>query len=141
MLRTTLVHAARLHPCVAPSTLVPLISQRTFSHSAPRLNSLTAPKTNEQAHTGTEGPHIRTHLFCRLCSTMMFNEVCLLVGDLAARPSADAERSTPKPPTGNTTDEVLYRGDWVLFHPVYAPDELKSVEVSCCFSCVVSRGC
>ncbi|EIM85890.1 alternative oxidase [Stereum hirsutum FP-91666 SS1] len=59
----------------------------------------------------------------------MFNEVCLLVGDLAARPSADAERSTSKPPTGNTTDEVLYRGDWVLFHPVYAPDELKSVEV------------
>ena len=24
----------------------------------------------------------------------------------------------------------MVRGDWVLFHPVYTPDELKAVEVS-----------
>lgn len=27
----------------------------------------------------------------------------------------------------------LVRGDWVLFHPVYSPEELRAVEVSSIF--------
>ena len=31
-------------------------------------------------------------------------------------------------PVSPTTAEEV-RGDWVLFHPVYTPEELRSVEV------------
>jgi hypothetical protein len=38
----------------------------------------------------------------------------------------DAGDLLPSP----TTPTQLIKGDWVLFHPVYTPDELKAVEVS-----------
>jgi hypothetical protein len=31
-------------------------------------------------------------------------------------------------PPPSTAQEI--KGDWVLFHPVYSPEELKAVEVS-----------
>lgn len=32
------------------------------------------------------------------------------------------------PPPSSSTQQI--NGDWVLFHPVYSPEELKAVEVS-----------
>jgi hypothetical protein len=32
---------------------------------------------------------------------------------------------------GVSTVPTMIRGDWVLFHPVYTPEELKAVEVCC----------
>jgi hypothetical protein len=29
----------------------------------------------------------------------------------------------------------MFKGDWVLFHPVYTPQELKAVEVAMLISC------
>lgn len=47
-------------------------------------------------------------------------------GDLAG---ADSSQALTKP-DGVSTVPTMVRGDWVLFHPVYTPEELKAVEVS-----------
>jgi ubiquinol oxidase len=36
-------------------------------------------------------------------------------------------------PDGVSTVPTMVRGDWVLFHPVYTPEELKAVDVSSVF--------
>jgi len=49
---------------------------------------------------------------------------------------ASGDNSSPAltKPDGVSTVPTMVRGDWVLFHPVYTPEELKAVEVSALLS-------
>ncbi|KAI9509185.1 alternative oxidase-domain-containing protein, partial [Russula earlei] len=73
------------------------------------IDDLPSKETREPLHKGAEGPHISP-----------FSS-----SSTRARDNGDAGDLLPSPtaPTQNVN------GDWVLFHPVYTPDELKAVEV------------
>jgi hypothetical protein len=36
-----------------------------------------------------------------------------------------------KKPDAVSTVPTMVRGDWVLFHPVYTPEEMRAVQVRC----------
>ncbi|KAH8104573.1 AOX, alternative oxidase mitochondrial precursor [Cristinia sonorae] len=75
-------------------------SRRTFVYSAPRMDpALTSKPIDAKATIGTEGPHKK---------------------DLPPPSLAAAKGSS-------AVEEI--KGDWVLFHPVYTPDELHAVQV------------
>ncbi|PCH40100.1 mitochondrial alternative oxidase [Wolfiporia cocos MD-104 SS10] len=102
MLRTTLIHTLPASRGVAATSV--LASRRTFMVCAPRLNILTTKKADQPVAVGAEGPHRRDSL------------------------SAPPEAVHSKDQAGALiTPEI--KGDWVLFHPVYSPEELKSVDV------------
>lgn len=61
---------------------------------------------------GTEGPHISESQLCNVC--------------LCADPMSENVSSVPAKVDAH--DE--FKGDWVLFHPVYSPEELHAVTVS-----------
>ena len=93
---------------------------RTLSMTRPLENSLTATKSHQEAVS----PHKRT-------LTSFF------IADNIDRQSFIDDSSLP-PPTGTTdlqkpgavsTVPKKFRGDWVLFHPVYTREELTSVQV------------
>lgn len=44
-------------------------------------------------------------------------------------PAASGSQALTRP-DGVSTVPTMVRGDWVLFHPVYTPEELKAVDVS-----------
>ncbi|KAJ7609661.1 AOX, alternative oxidase mitochondrial precursor [Roridomyces roridus] len=46
-----------------------------------------------------------------------------------SRPHEPAPASSLTKPDGVSTVPTMVRGDWVLFHPVYTPEEVKAVEV------------
>jgi hypothetical protein len=107
LLRTTLLYSAARHR--------PLIFRCALKGSAYRStpvahihtgkvdqNSLIKKRTNEEAATGSEGFHR---------------------ADLAVSKKALTE------PDAVSTVPAEVRGDWVLFHPVYSPEELRSVEI------------
>ncbi|KAI0917335.1 hypothetical protein AcW1_007450 [Taiwanofungus camphoratus] len=77
------------------------VTRRHFASGVPLLNSepLTKKATDEKAIAGVEGPH---------------------------RKDSKAEHLT-KEDAVSTVPEM--KGDWVLFHPVYSPEELRSVEI------------
>lgn len=62
------------------------------------------------SHKGVEGPHI--------------NACCLVI--IRAYAHNDAGDLLPS----ITTPTQQVNGDWVLFYPVYTPEELKTVEAS-----------
>ncbi|KAF5360399.1 hypothetical protein D9756_004761 [Leucocoprinus leucothites] len=78
--------------------------RRTITSSSSQKNSL----TDSTSHKAATGPHYQ-------------------------------DRATPATPSGGpseltktsaaTTVPTMVRGDWVLFHPVYSPEELKAVQV------------
>ena len=73
---------------------------------------------------GVEGLHQRMH---RPCAAIVY----LLQPD---PPHLDDSKALTIPDPSKQTHELLpassvLRGDWVLFHPVYTPEELKAVEV------------
>jgi len=55
------------------------------------------------------------------------------------KPSSNETTSELKKPNAVSTVPKKFRGDWVLFHPVYTPDELKSVQVRLCDCVPVSK--
>ena len=77
-------------------------------------------KTDEKSTLGpgAEGPHIST-LESSSVSGAMANTV---IEDLP-----------PKAPVPVSPTDNAIKGDWVLFHPVYTPEELRSVEVRSIF--------
>ncbi|KAJ4482212.1 mitochondrial alternative oxidase [Lentinula aciculospora] len=87
-----------------------LTASRSFSSNARRYNDL----TDRQAKAAAVGPHKRDTSSPSLSVAAIHN-----IGDISHQN------------TGN-------HGDWVLFHPVYTPEELKAVEVlhreATCFS-------
>ncbi|KAJ3568113.1 hypothetical protein NP233_g5925 [Leucocoprinus birnbaumii] len=95
--------------------------RRTIASSSSQQNSL----TDATAHQKATGPHYR-----------MFPPPPILNNDLKESPE---DRATPaKPgvdpseltkPSAASTVPTMVRGDWVLFHPVYSPEELKAVQV------------
>ncbi|KZT12063.1 AOX, alternative oxidase mitochondrial precursor [Laetiporus sulphureus 93-53] len=100
----TLPAARTLHPSlyvVASRGPSYVLAQRAFTTGTPLFNSLTTKPTNEKASVGVEGLHKR---------------------DKTAEDSVTKENGTSDVPS-------VIKGDWVLFHPVYKPDELRSVEV------------
>ncbi|KAI0770292.1 alternative oxidase [Fomes fomentarius] len=74
-------------------------TKRSLTTSGPRPNIMTAKQTNEKSQLG---------------------------------PGAEGPHIKDLPPMSSTavtpTDQEIH-GDWVLFHPVYSPEELRSVEV------------
>lgn len=42
----------------------------------------------------------------------------------------DEKKGALTTPDATSTVPTMVRGDWVLFHPVYSPEELKAVEVT-----------
>ncbi|KAH9936323.1 alternative oxidase-domain-containing protein [Fomitopsis serialis] len=79
---------------------LPSVARRTFVSNIPRLNVLTGKKATEPASVGAEGPHRR---------------------DKVPSPPKREEVATGVPST--------IKGDWVLFHPVYTSEELRSVDI------------
>lgn len=80
--------------------------------------------STKQSHQEATSPHKREHSYQSL--------VCLLISVLVPEELSDS--SSPRTSALTKHDAVstipdMVRGDWVLFHPVYKPDELKAVEV------------
>lgn len=74
---------------------------RALIHSGqPNNNSLTKKRINEESATGSESFHIKT-----------------------------SQQGLTTPGAVSTLPSTIFRGDWVLFHPVYSQEELKAVEV------------
>lgn len=129
LLKTTLVRASP-HVCCtgilrAGSSRAPNLgttfAKRALIHTGQSPNnSLTRKRINEESTTGTEGfhrsetdPSTNTSLY----SCNSFSE------DI---PTSNQGLTTPD---AVSTLPTIVRGDWVLFHPVYSPEELKAVEV------------
>jgi len=49
--------------------------------------------------------------------------------DSAGHPANASETTAITQPGAVSTVPTMVRGDWVLFHPVYTPEELRAVEV------------
>ncbi|KAL4250076.1 Alternative oxidase [Abortiporus biennis] len=82
-----------------------LAARRSFSSTIPSYQpSLTKKPVDEKATVGTEGPHKQD------------------------MPPASSGSALTKDDAVSTIPTMV-KGDWVLFHPVYTPQELKSVEV------------
>jgi hypothetical protein len=79
------------------------MSRRTFLTSAPRYVVLT--NNEAKAHTSKHE----------------------ILSNADTPPSTSSEILTKA--DGVSTVPTMFKGDWVLFHPVYTPQELKSVEV------------
>ncbi|KAH0831929.1 alternative oxidase [Lanmaoa asiatica] len=112
---STLVRiAVRQHPLISRSALVRCIYSSTPNvYITPRFaghfhtgttdhNSLVKKRPNEQADVGTEGFHTKDKKALQSALTQV-----------------DAVSTVPQ--------EI--RGDWVLFHPVYSQEEMRSVEI------------
>ncbi|KAF8133642.1 alternative oxidase [Boletus edulis] len=107
---STLVRIARRHPLIirpaltrcAPDLYLPRFVGRFHSGTTDHSDSLAKKGPNEQADIGTEGFHTKD----KKALSSVFTQ-------------ADAVTTVPQ--------EV--RGDWVLFHPVYSEEEMKSVEI------------
>ncbi|KAG6376958.1 alternative oxidase [Boletus reticuloceps] len=112
---STLVRIARRHPLIirpalirctypcAPDLYLPRFAGRFHSGTTDH-NSLAKKRLNEQADIGTEGFHTKDK---KALSSVLTQ--------------ADAVSTVPVPQD--------LRGDWVLFHPVYSEEEMKSVEI------------
>lgn len=125
--------AVRQHPLIFRSALLRCANASTPDFFvAPRFaapfhsgitdhNSLAKKRPTEQGDVGTEGFHTSTRFI--LCGRSFL--IRYITEDKKAAQSAltqvDAVSTVPQ--------EV--RGDWVLFHPVYSQEEMKSVEVHC----------
>ena len=112
--RATIATRYHLAPVYIPSA-VGLNATRSFSTALPRYASLTTKPTDVKAGKGTEGSH--KSKFPR--SLPLLPRLTFFTEDVTATIS---EESTDVP--------SVVKGDWVLFHPVYSPSELKAVEVS-----------
>lgn len=102
---------------VAPSLLG--AQRRAFMRGVPAWNNLTSKRTDEEISVGTEGPHNRTQLLYGLNVSII--DRLDLVDRVSSTPVQLGQTDSKLP------DEI--KGDWVLFHPVYSPAELHSVEV------------
>jgi hypothetical protein len=82
-------------------------------------------------HSRREEETRRNSLVWRACIEVRFPDPTIsflidaLIDDMSSQ--TEVKGSTTGIPV-STTDSV--RGDWVLFHPVYTPEELKSVQAS-----------
>ncbi|KAL0960656.1 hypothetical protein HGRIS_005684 [Hohenbuehelia grisea] len=107
---------ASLNPCLVPICRRTVIAtatkagvvRRAFMSSPYRLNSL----TSDAAQTGATTPHKKQQVSTSTTETV-----------------APKEETSITTPTAVSTVPTMIRGDWVLFHPVYTPEELKAVEV------------
>lgn len=88
--------------------LVP-VARRQMT-TGPAIDKLSSKGTQDPLHKGVEGPHI--------------SACCYHTGMYSTHNDAGDLLPSPTPPTQHI------KGDWVLFHPVYTPDELKAVKVS-----------
>jgi hypothetical protein len=102
MLRTQILRSSPLlfRPLLATCNESASLRARSLATSAIRYNNLKSGRPDEQVKKGSEGPH-RTQ-----APTVQ-----------VAAPVHTSVTSTPM------------TGDWVLFHPVYTPEELRAVEV------------
>jgi hypothetical protein len=100
------------HPCLPKNIHV-------FKQPTSRLDGLNRPK-------GATERHYRTPLFSFL----------YLIGMISYDGIKD--RVTPVTSTGELSEltkksaadtVAIVRGDWVLFHPVYTPEEMKAVKL------------
>ena len=101
-------------PLCTSARAAPLLlsaTRRGFASSVARLNELSTPSTSEPVAPGTEGRHISTY--------------ALLVLGIESK---NAPENVPATVKNDAHDE--FKGDWVLFHPVYSPEELHAVTVS-----------
>lgn len=108
-------HSTRVYAPLLMTAAANVVRRRiTTAGGAPvNTDKLNSKGTKEPLHQGVEGPHISRHTaFCYVARAE--TTVTVPVGDLLPPPS--------------TTQQI--NGDWVLFHPVYSPEELKAVEVS-----------
>lgn len=96
-------------------TGAPCQARRGLSSSLPRYNDL----TNEKAKAAAVGPHMSRSFSC--CSLRI--ETHIFEDDSSLVPVSGGDISH---------QNAGHHGDWVLFHPVYTPEELKAVEVSLC---------
>ncbi|KAJ3484248.1 hypothetical protein NLI96_g5778 [Meripilus lineatus] len=107
MLRTTIARSIPLHsrPLATP-LLVAASHHRTFMWSGFNAKpALTSKATNEKASVGVEGPHKKDS------------------------PASQVSEALTKEGNVTAAAPAVVNGDWVLFHPVYTPQELQAVEV------------
>jgi hypothetical protein len=110
-------HSARVYTPLLMTAAASASRRRmaTTSGGAPvNPDQLSSKGTKEPLHQGVEGLHIST-----------YTAFWFVMSDIERVLNNDAEDVLPPP---STTPEI--KGDWVLFHPVYSPEELKAVEVS-----------
>ena len=96
---------------------------RMFSNSTRTLQpvkELGVPEKSEPKTAGVEGPHRRARDFSLNATFQLYNSSYPSVGDHTPTPTG---LDPPPSLSAHTT------GDWVLFHPVYTKEELKSVQV------------
>ena len=159
MLRTA---AFRTLPCVGANALYKTslpglsIAQRTFSTGLTRRNEAAAglarKDVHEKAAPGTEGLHkgaytVHTCIQDPQLSLKRSSRIYISIfktldvtfltpsayGALADKKVSDTSiKALTHDDAVSTLPTSMMKGDWVLFHPVYSPDELRSVEVRLC---------
>ena len=105
------------HPTLTPSPA--LLSRRHLStnNGAPSLQS-----SRIGDKPGVEGLHQRTYapIVAPLYQLTPYTSPC---------PDDSKAVSVPDPSNKPLGQPPVLKGDWVLFHPVYTPEELRAVEV------------
>lgn len=96
-------------------------ARRALIHTGqPNNNSLTHKRINEESTTGTEGFHRG--------EANTLTDICLYSCNSFTEDVSASKQGLSTPDAVSTLPTIV-RGDWVLFHPVYSPEELKAVEV------------
>src|SRR6266576_4822352 len=104
-------HSARVYTPVLMTVAANVARRRIATASGAPINpdKLSSKGNKEPLHQGVEGLHIST-----------FTAFCFFFRVLNNGGAGDV---LPPP---STTQQI--KGDWVLFHPVYSPEELKAVD-------------
>jgi hypothetical protein len=116
-------HSARVYRPLLMTAAANVARRRmataTASGAPVNPDKLSSKGTEEPLHQGVEGLHISMYTAFCFCFVSSDTERVLNnggAGDVLPSPSS--------------TQQI--KGDWVLFHPVYSPEELKAVDVSHC---------
>jgi hypothetical protein len=123
MIKTSVIRNAGIH---GHSTLR-LINASSFLATSPyrRAFTLGSPRSlnaSKEARESRKGVVFYFHWHSLPCGSRRLEEL----------PSSNSSTQLLTKPNSVSTVPTMIRGDWVLFHPVYTPEELKSVEV--CYS-------
>ncbi|KAI0070147.1 AOX-domain-containing protein [Panus rudis PR-1116 ss-1] len=92
------------------TSIFEFLDSLTFMWDSFKSKPLKVSTPESTAHVGVEGPHRKD-----------------IPPASAASPTGD--HLSPEKASTLAKDDTHVKGDWVLFHPVYTPEELRAVEV------------
>lgn len=146
-LRSVPVSSSGCFYALARPSSIPIlhsIAHKNFSSAASRQaaavasvsasDGLSKKPVDQKAAPGTEGlhrgmSHHTSNSYSNSLTVLFVCVWCVRVAVLRIEDKNPTERALTKHDAVSTVPTMV-RGDWVLFHPVYSPEELRSVQAS-----------